>query len=80
MVLDPASGHRLLFIEVPEEKAGKNRIHLDLVPRAGTRDEELVRLLTLVVVVATAGLAALGRLVDPPPLHRPAEQFSRSVR
>ena len=47
MVLDPASGHRLLFIEVPEEKAGKNRIHLDLVPRAGTRDEELVRLLSL---------------------------------
>ncbi len=40
MVLDPVSGHRLLFIEVPEEKSVKNRIHLDLVPRAGTRDEE----------------------------------------
>ena len=47
MILDPVSGHRLLFIEVPEPKSVKNRIHLDLVPRAGTRDEELVRLLGL---------------------------------
>ncbi|QIK65460.1 VOC family protein [Nocardioides sp. HDW12B] len=44
MVLDPVSGHRLLFLEVPETKSVKNRIHLDLVPRAGTRDEELERL------------------------------------
>ena len=42
--LDPDTGHRLLFIEVPEEKQVKNRIHLDLRPRAGTRDDELVRL------------------------------------
>jgi predicted enzyme related to lactoylglutathione lyase len=35
----------LLFIRVPEAKAGKNRIHLDLVPRARTRDEEVARLL-----------------------------------
>jgi hypothetical protein len=47
MILDPESGHRLLFLEVPEPKSVKNRIHLDLVPRAGTRDEELVRLLGL---------------------------------
>ena len=47
MILDPVSGHRLLFIEVPEPKAVKNRIHLDLVPRAGSRDEEVVRLLAL---------------------------------
>src|SRR5215207_4114304 len=47
MILDPNSGHRLLFIEVPEEKLAKNRIHLDLCPRSGTRDEELSRLLRL---------------------------------
>lgn len=39
--------HRLLFVEVPESKRGKNRVHLDLRPREGTRDEELARLLAL---------------------------------
>jgi hypothetical protein len=43
----PDAGHALLFIEVPEEKATKNRIHLDLRPSAATRDEELGRLLEL---------------------------------
>jgi len=33
MILDPASGHHVLFIEVPEAKSGKNRLHLDLRPR-----------------------------------------------
>ena len=47
MILDPATGHRLLFLEVPEGKSVKNRIHLDLAPRAGTRDEELARLLSI---------------------------------
>ncbi len=45
MILDPATGHRVLFIEVPEAKSGKNRLHLDLRPREGTRDEEVERLL-----------------------------------
>ena len=43
----PDGGHPLLFIEVPEDKATKNRIHLDLRPSAGTREEELGRLLAL---------------------------------
>ncbi len=43
----PDGGHPLLFIEVPEGKSVKNRIHLDLRPSAGTRDEELARLLEL---------------------------------
>jgi catechol 2,3-dioxygenase-like lactoylglutathione lyase family enzyme len=43
MIVDPDTGHRLLFIEVPEDKAVKNRIHLDLRPRAGTRDQEIER-------------------------------------
>ena len=38
-------GHQLLFIEVPEPKAGKNRLHLDLRPTDRTRDEEVERLL-----------------------------------
>ena len=45
MILDPETKHSVLFIEVPEAKTVKNRIHLDLRPRAGTRDEELERLL-----------------------------------
>lgn len=45
MIVDPSSGHRLLFIEVPDAKQVKNRLHLDLRPREGTRDEELERLL-----------------------------------
>lgn len=42
---DPESGHRILFIEVPEAKTVKNRIHFDLRPRTGTRDAEVARLL-----------------------------------
>ena len=45
MIVDPDTGHRLLFIEVPDAKQVKNRVHLDLRPREGTRDEELARLL-----------------------------------
>ena len=45
LILDPVSGHQLLFVEVPEDKQVKNRIHLDLCSRDGTRDEELERLL-----------------------------------
>jgi len=46
MILDPETGHRLLFIEVPDPTPGKNRTHLDLRPRSGsTRDEEVRRLL-----------------------------------
>jgi catechol 2,3-dioxygenase-like lactoylglutathione lyase family enzyme len=44
MILDPETGHELLFIEVPETKTVKNRLHLDLRPRAGTRDAEVARL------------------------------------
>lgn len=44
MILHPATGHRVLFIEVPEGKQDKNRLHFDLRPVEGTRDEELQRL------------------------------------
>jgi catechol 2,3-dioxygenase-like lactoylglutathione lyase family enzyme len=46
-ILDRDTGHTLLFIEVPEAKTVKNRIHLDLRPREGTRDEEIERVRAL---------------------------------
>ena len=45
MITDPVTGHQVLFIEVPDTKQVKNRIHFDLMPREGTRDDELARLL-----------------------------------
>lgn len=37
----------LLFLPVPEEKVGKNRLHLDVTPAAGQQAVELQRLLAL---------------------------------
>ncbi|NUO41469.1 MAG: VOC family protein [Streptomyces sp.] len=37
-------GRRLLFQRVPEEKSGKNRLHLDLHPGDGQRAAEVERL------------------------------------
>ncbi len=46
-VADPASRQTsLLFIRVPEGKAVKNRIHLDLIPTT-SRNDEVERLLKL---------------------------------
>jgi predicted enzyme related to lactoylglutathione lyase len=47
MIAAPGGGWRLLFIEVPEPKTTKNRLHLDLEPATGTRDHELARLVEL---------------------------------
>jgi hypothetical protein len=48
MIFSPDGTQRLLFIEVPHTaKPVKNRVHLDLVPAEGTRDQELERLLGL---------------------------------
>jgi hypothetical protein len=41
----PESLPGLLFVPVPEEKSGKNRLHIDLRP--GDRDREVARLLSL---------------------------------
>lgn len=43
----PDGTQRLLFVEVPDDKVVKNRVHLDLVPAEGSRDDELARLLGL---------------------------------
>ncbi|GAA2170459.1 VOC family protein [Agrococcus versicolor] len=47
MILAPDGSHRLLFIEVPEGKVVKNRIHLDLRPTDRSRDAEVERLMAL---------------------------------
>ena len=47
MILSPDTGHRVLFIEVPDVKRVKNRIHFDLRPTSGTRDEEVERVVGL---------------------------------
>lgn len=49
ILLDPAqpgvSG--ILFVRVPEAKSAKNRVHLDIMPTTGTRDENVERLIAL---------------------------------
>jgi len=47
MIFSPDGTTRLLFIEVPDAKQVKNRMHLDLRPAEGSRDDELARLLEL---------------------------------
>ena len=47
MILDPDTGHSILFIEVPDAELPAKRIHFDLRPREGTRDEEVERVLAL---------------------------------
>lgn len=37
----------ILFIQVPDEKSVKNRVHLDIMPTTGTRDENVERLIGL---------------------------------
>ncbi len=47
MILDPASGHRLLFIEVDELLPASGRIHLDLAPNDRRRDDEIERIIAM---------------------------------
>lgn len=47
MIRDPETGHQLLFIEVPDTELPAKRIHFDLRPREGTRDEEVERVRAL---------------------------------
>ena len=45
MIFSADGRQRVLFIEVPEGKTVKNRVHFDLWPTDGTMDEEVERLL-----------------------------------
>ena len=51
-VIAPEGNANLLFIQVPESKAVKNRVHMDLQPQDRTRDEEVERLLVLGATLA----------------------------
>ncbi|MFE1768304.1 VOC family protein [Streptomyces angustmyceticus] len=48
-----SAGGTLLFVTVPDAKAGKNRVHLDLQPQDRGRDEEVERLLALGATLMT---------------------------
>ena len=43
LIRDAETGHQILFIEVADTKTVKNRVHFDLRPRTGTRDDEIER-------------------------------------
>ena len=47
MILDPTTGHRLLFIEVDHVREPDGRVHLDLTPVDRRRDDEIQRILAL---------------------------------
>ena len=47
MIQSPDGDHQLLFVQVPDSKSVKNRMHFDLRPSTGTRDQEVERLLAL---------------------------------
>jgi len=45
LISSPDRDHHVLFLQVPEPKRHKNRLHFDLRPRVGTRDQEIERVL-----------------------------------
>lgn len=47
MIIGPGGEPRLLFVEVPEGKGSKNRVHLDLEPTDRDRDHEIERVVSL---------------------------------
>ncbi|MGH3509618.1 MAG: VOC family protein [Nocardioidaceae bacterium] len=47
MIRASDGSHRVLFIEVPDTKGVKNRLHFDLRPAAGTQAEEVARLVSI---------------------------------
>jgi glyoxalase superfamily protein len=47
LIQRPDGGHQLLFIEVPEAKTVKNRLHFDLRPSERSRDDEVTWALSI---------------------------------
>jgi predicted enzyme related to lactoylglutathione lyase len=52
MIFSPDGSQRMLFIDVPESKQVKNRVHLDVQAVGATREEEVDRLLALGATLA----------------------------
>jgi hypothetical protein len=46
-IRSPDGSHKILFINVPEPKTVKNRVHFDIRPADGARDGEVARLVGL---------------------------------
>lgn len=81
MIVDPAGeGPPLLFIEVPEGKAGKNRIHLDLRPTDTTRNDETERLLGSGPPSSTTGAPTTGSAGPCSPIRRATSSASCAAR
>jgi catechol 2,3-dioxygenase-like lactoylglutathione lyase family enzyme len=47
MIFSPDESHRILFIDVPDAKHVRNRVHFDLRPTDRPRDEEVERVTAL---------------------------------
>ena len=47
MIFSPDGSHRILFIDVPDAKQGRNRVHFDLQPTDRPRDAEVERVTAL---------------------------------
>jgi predicted enzyme related to lactoylglutathione lyase len=69
LILSPDGRTKILFIEVPEGKTVKNRLHFDLAPTDLNRDDEVARLLRLGATVVADRRVAEGKgwftLADP---------------
>jgi predicted enzyme related to lactoylglutathione lyase len=69
MIFSPDGSERLLFIDVPEPKQVKNRVHLDVQAVGSSRDEEVERVLglgaTLVADLRKADGLGWAVLADP---------------
>ena len=61
MIFSPDGSHRILFIDVPDEKQGRNRVHFDLRPTDRPRDEEVERVAALGASVVQDCRTADGR-------------------
>jgi len=66
MIFSADGGTRLLFVEVPEAKQIKNRLHFDLRPTDATRDEAIVSsaIRTLTSLPEASVLRRLRHLLD----------------
>lgn len=53
----------IVFVPVPEGKSVKNRLHIDVSPTDGTRDEEVERLLAIGATRADIGQGDVGWVV-----------------
>ena len=59
----PEGSIRLYFVRVPELKAVKNRLHLDMIPSDGGQEQEITRLVALGASVLDDQPAGVGWVI-----------------